>query len=76
MDGMFRRRDAAVVDGLQVLEFYLDKEHPFKSFAPDLFKELRENEGISDSQYLKILSASANERLSGEIFILCKVSLV
>jgi hypothetical protein len=39
-------------------------EHPFKAFAPGLFQELRNNEGIDDEKYLKILSSTANERLS------------
>eukprot|EP01034_Spumella_vulgaris_P023188 gene23188-29383_t len=64
MDNMFRRTDPALVDGLQVLEFVLEDEHPFKAFAPDMFKALRLNEGIDDDKYLRILSASANERLS------------
>lgn len=64
MDNMFRRKDPALVDGLQVLEFVLEEEHPFKAFAPDMFKALRLNEGIDDDKYLRILSASANERLS------------
>ena len=66
MDSLFRMKDPAVTEGLEVLEFYLEKEHPFKSFAPQMFKQMREIEGISDQTYLKILSASANERLSGE----------
>ena len=66
MDGIFtfKGKDPAVTEGLQVLEFLLDGEHPFKAFAPDMFKALRLNEGIDDDRYLKILSASANERLS------------
>ncbi|RYH17075.1 hypothetical protein EON65_29135 [archaeon] len=64
MDNVFRKPDIAVIPGLPVLEFYLDNEYLFKSFAPDVFRTLRQNEGISDDTYLKILSASANERLS------------
>lgn len=66
MDGVFKRRgfDPAVVPGLQVLDFLLEDEYPFKAFAPDLFKQLRQLEGIDDKKYIDILSASANERLS------------
>jgi 1-phosphatidylinositol-4-phosphate 5-kinase len=64
MDNMFRRSDPALTPGLQVLEFLLEEEHPFKAFAPDQFKALRLNEGIDDEKYLRVLSASANERLS------------
>ena len=64
MDNLFKRHDPAVVDKLQVMEFLLENEYPFKSFAPDLFREMRLNERIDDDKYLTILSASANERLS------------
>ena len=43
-----KRKDPAVVTGLEVLEFDLEGEHPFKAFAPSLFQELRMNEGNSD----------------------------
>jgi 1-phosphatidylinositol-4-phosphate 5-kinase len=58
------KKDIAVVEGINVLEFSLDGEHPFKSFAPEMFRELRANEGILDEYYLKVLSSTANERLS------------
>ncbi len=61
---IFGRGDPAMVPGLPVLDFLLDGEYRFKAFAPDLFKELREHEGIDDPTYLRVLSASANERLS------------
>jgi 1-phosphatidylinositol-4-phosphate 5-kinase len=57
--------DPAVVDGLQVTEFLLETDQlPFKSFATDLFHEIRMNEGIDDEYYLQLLSSPANERLS------------
>jgi 1-phosphatidylinositol-4-phosphate 5-kinase len=58
------RPDKAIVEGLQVTEFLLDNELPFKSFAPDLFREIRQQEGIDDEYYLELLSSPANERLS------------
>lgn len=64
MDNAFKRPDPAVTPGLQVLEFLLDKEYPFKAFAPDLFEELRRLEGIDSQMFIKVLSDSANERLS------------
>jgi 1-phosphatidylinositol-4-phosphate 5-kinase len=64
MDNAFKRSDPAVMPGLQVLEFLLDKEYPFKAFAPDLFDELRRLEGIDPETYTHVLSQSANERLS------------
>jgi 1-phosphatidylinositol-4-phosphate 5-kinase len=42
----------------------LEGEHPFKAFAPGVFQELRSNEGIDDERFLKVLSPTANERLS------------
>jgi len=63
-DSFFMKRDIAVVPGLQIVEFFLDNEYLFKSFAPDLFRQLRHNEGINDDLYLSTLAASANERLS------------
>jgi 1-phosphatidylinositol-4-phosphate 5-kinase len=60
----FRGPDPAEVHGLPVLEFLLDDEYPFKAFAPEIFHKLRMIEGIDDERYLKVLSASANERLS------------
>lgn len=49
---------------MEVKEYLLDNEHPFKAFAPKTFKELRLQEGISDEMYLKTLASTANERLS------------
>jgi 1-phosphatidylinositol-4-phosphate 5-kinase len=60
----FGRGDPGMVPGLPVLDFLLDGEYRFKAFAPDVFRQLRQFEGIDDSTYLKVLSASANERLS------------
>ncbi len=60
----FKGKDQAEVAGLPVLSFLLDREYPFKAFGPEIFSRLRMNEGIDDERYLKILSASANERLS------------
>lgn len=64
MDNAFKRPDPAVTPGLQVIEFLLDEEYPFKAFAPDTFEELRRLEGIDSDTYLRILGESANERLS------------
>lgn len=61
---VFPVNDFAFVDGLVEKEYILDELHPFKSFAPEVFKALREQEGISDAHYLKTLSSTANERLS------------
>lgn len=63
-DTFFMKRDTAVIPGLQVLEFMLDNEYMFKSFAPDIFRQLRLREGIDDQIYLSTLAESANERLS------------
>ena len=60
----FASKDPAVVEGLPVTEFLLEGEHPFKAFAPEMFRELRQNEGIDDEFYLRVLSSTANERLS------------
>ena len=60
----FAPKDKAVVPGQPVLSFLLDNEHPFKAFAPEMFRELRQSEGIDDEFYLKVLSSTANERLS------------
>lgn len=59
-----RRKDAAVIDGLEVNKFYLDGEHTFKEFGGNIFRELRRLEGIDDGKYLDVLSRPANERLS------------
>ena len=67
-------QDPAVVPGLEVFEFVMD-EHPFKAFAPTVFQELREAEGITDESYLRVLSSNAKERLSegasGAFMIFC-----
>lgn len=67
-------KDPAVTPGLEVFDFVMD-EHPFKAFAPTLFKQLRENEGINDEKYLSVLSSNAKERLSegasGAFMIFC-----
>eukprot|EP01038_Epipyxis_sp_PR26KG_P015668 gene15668-21193_t len=60
----FKARDIAVTEGINVLDFLLEKEYPFKAFAPELFRDLRQLEGISDEYYLQILTAVTNERLS------------
>ena len=65
LSGKFQpKKDTAVTPGLEVLEFLLEGEHPFKAFAPGVFQELRSNEGIDDERFLKVLSSTANERLS------------
>ena len=58
------KNDPAVTPGLEVLEFLLEGEHPFKAFAPSVFQELRSHEGIDEERFLKVLSSTANERLS------------
>lgn len=63
-DTFFMKRDRAVTPGLQVIEFLLDDEYLFKSFAPDTFRQLRLSDGITDELFLSTLAASANERLS------------
>lgn len=67
-------KDPAVTPGLEVFEFVMD-EHPFKTFAPTVFKQLREGEGITDEEYLRVLSSNAKERLSegasGAFMIFC-----
>jgi 1-phosphatidylinositol-4-phosphate 5-kinase len=62
--GTITKRDKAVVDGIKFDEFALEGEFPFRSYAPDIFKSLRQGEGITDEYYLKVLSQPANERLS------------
>ena len=55
--------DPAMTDDLAPpISFLLENELPFKSFAPDMFRELRMNEGIDDEYYLHLLSSPANER--------------
>ena len=56
--------DFAAVSGLEINEYVLDKEHPFKAFAPKVFQSLRLQEGIEDERYLRTLQSTANERLS------------
>jgi 1-phosphatidylinositol-4-phosphate 5-kinase len=50
--------------GMKVTEFLLDEEHPFKAFAPDMFRELRMLEGINDASFLKALESTEKEQLS------------
>jgi len=68
-------KDKAVVDGIKVSMFLLDNEHPFKEFAPDVFRDLRICEGIDDVKYLDVISQPAKERLSegasGAFMIFC-----
>jgi len=68
-------KDKAVVDGIKVNMFLLDNEHPFKEFAPDIFRDLRLSEGIDDAKYLDVISQPAKERLSegasGAFMIFC-----
>ena len=70
----FETQDPAISPGLEVFDFTMD-EHPFKTFAPAIFKQLRENEGISDEKYLEVLSSNTKERLSegasGAFMIFC-----
>jgi 1-phosphatidylinositol-4-phosphate 5-kinase len=53
-----------VLSDLKVTQFMLDNEHPFKEFAPDLFGELRQLEGIDNAQYLQALQQTEKEQLS------------
>lgn len=52
------------LDDLQVTQFLLDGEHPFCSFASDIFKEIRAQEGISEPYYLDALQKTEREQLS------------
>lgn len=58
------RKDIAITNGLEVDKFYLDGEHPFKSFGNDIFTKIRKDLNISADYYLELLSKPANERLS------------
>lgn len=64
MDNIFKGPDIAMIPGLPVLQFMLEGDYLFKSFAPERFRSLRQQEGIDDDTYLRILSSPANERLS------------
>jgi 1-phosphatidylinositol-4-phosphate 5-kinase len=59
----FIRKDP-VISELKVTQFMLDDEHPFKEFAPDMFAELRQLEGISPQHYLSALERTEKEQLS------------
>lgn len=64
LDKYLKKPDMAHLKDMEVLQFYIEDDIPFKSFAPSLFQKLRQNEGIDDKKFLSILSQSANERLS------------
>lgn len=59
----FLKKDP-VLSELQVTQFMLENELPFKEFAPDIFAELRSLEGISEMHYLKALEKTEKEQLS------------
>jgi 1-phosphatidylinositol-4-phosphate 5-kinase len=63
MRDLFIRKDP-VISELRVTQFMLEGEHPFKEFAPDMFRELRLLEGIDNNQYLKALEKPEKEQLS------------
>lgn len=58
------RKKDPILDNMQVTEFLLENEHPFKAFAPDVFQKLRALEGIDDQQYLTALQTTEKEQLS------------
>jgi 1-phosphatidylinositol-4-phosphate 5-kinase len=60
---LFIRPDP-VISELKVTQFMLDDEHPFKEFAPDMFSELRQLEGITPQHYLSSLEKTEKEQLS------------
>jgi 1-phosphatidylinositol-4-phosphate 5-kinase len=49
---------------IQMKQFLLENEFPFKEYAPDVFAELRQLEGISNEDYLLALSITEKEQLS------------
>ena len=58
------KKDTALIEGMKYSHFLLDDEYPFKCFAPDTFRNLRQLEGIDDAKIIDVLSKPANERLS------------
>ncbi len=58
------KKDIALIEGMKYSHFLLDDEYPFKCFAPDTFRNLRQLEGIDDAKIIDVLSKPANERLS------------
>jgi 1-phosphatidylinositol-4-phosphate 5-kinase len=61
---LYPTTDFAAVEGMEVTEYLLDEEHPFKAFAPKMFQALRTQENITEEHYLRTLQSTANERLS------------
>lgn len=53
-----------ILENLQVKQFMLENELPFKEYAPDIFAELRQLEDITDQDYLIALSTTEKEQLS------------
>lgn len=51
-------------DRLKTIEFTQDEQFPFASFAPEIFREIRRREGVSDEFYVNSLGKTANEKLS------------
>jgi hypothetical protein len=60
----FCRKKDPILDNMQVTEFLLENEHPFKAFSPDVFQKLRGLEGVDDQQYLTALQTTEKEQLS------------
>jgi 1-phosphatidylinositol-4-phosphate 5-kinase len=52
------------LENLQVIEFLLLDEHPFKEFAHDIFRDIRAAEGIDEDYYLAALQKTEREQLS------------
>ena len=61
---VYDTKDPASVPGISEVEFLLEGQHPFKAYASDIFKELRECEGIDELKYIDTLSSTSKERLS------------
>ncbi|CAE7570546.1 unnamed protein product, partial [Symbiodinium microadriaticum] len=52
------------LEDIQVTEFLLEGEHPFKAFAQDIFADIRAQEGIDEAVYLQALQQTEREQLS------------
>jgi hypothetical protein len=55
--------DPALED-INVTEFLLEEEHPFKAYAQDIFADIRAQEGIDEAVYLEALQHTEREQLS------------
>lgn len=63
IQNIFTKKDPRLVN-LQVMEFLLENEHPFKAYAQDIFRDIREVEGVTEASYLKALQRTEKEQLS------------